>query len=147
MEVAMVSDRLKKIINTFRTQGVMNFLEPASEEQISQFEKKNGIRLPKQYREWLSFSDGGELFLPAGVQFHGVAHRPLIDVSEDRRPGDNYIVVGVLCAGDTLLYEKGSDKFAVYFPEVGELDENLIYEDFYDFLTNLYDLLGIEDEE
>lgn len=57
----MVSDRLKKIINTFRTQGVMNFLEPASEEQISQFEKKNGIRLPKQYREWLSFSDGGEL--------------------------------------------------------------------------------------
>lgn len=40
MEVAMVSDRLKKIINTFRTQGVMNFLEPASEEQISQFEKK-----------------------------------------------------------------------------------------------------------
>ena len=71
----------------------------------------------------------------------GVAHRPLIDVSEDRRPGDNYIVVGVLCAGDTLLYEKGSDKFAVYFPEEGELDENLIYEDFYDFLTNLYDLL------
>lgn len=109
--------------------------------------RKNGIRLPKQYREWLSFSDGGELFLPAGVQFHGVAHRPLIDVSEDRRPGDNYIVVGVLCAGDTLLYEKGSDKFAVYFPEEGELDENLIYEDFYDFLTNLYDLLGIEDEE
>lgn len=81
------------------------------------------------------------------MQFHGVAHRPLIDVSEDRRPGDNYIVVGVLCAGDTLLYEKGSDKFAVYFPEEGELDENLIYEDFYDFLTNLYDLLGIEDEE
>lgn len=38
----MVSDRLKKIINTFRTQGVMNFLEPASEEQISQFEKKTG---------------------------------------------------------------------------------------------------------
>lgn len=43
--------------------------------------------------------------------------------------------------------KKGSDKFAVYFPEEGELDENLIYEDFYDFLTNLYDLLGIEDEE
>lgn len=33
------------------------------------------------------------------------------------------------------------------FREEGELDENLIYEDFYDFLTNLYDLLGIEDEE
>lgn len=46
MEVSMISDELKKIISTFESQGVMNFLDPASEEQISQFEKKNGIRLP-----------------------------------------------------------------------------------------------------
>ena len=55
----MISDELKKIISTFESQGVMNFLDPASEEQISQFEKKNGIRLPEKYREWLRFSDGG----------------------------------------------------------------------------------------
>lgn len=38
----MISDELKKIISTFESQGVMNFLDPASEEQISQFEKKTG---------------------------------------------------------------------------------------------------------
>lgn len=36
----MISDELKKIISTFESQGVMNFLDPASEEQISQFEKE-----------------------------------------------------------------------------------------------------------
>ena len=49
----MISDELKKIISTFESQGVMNFLDPASEEQISQFEKKNGIRLPEKYRDKL----------------------------------------------------------------------------------------------
>lgn len=58
----MISDGLKKIIETFRKQGTMSFLEPATEEQISAFEKENGITFPEEYREWLSFSDGGELF-------------------------------------------------------------------------------------
>ena len=31
------------------------------------------------------FSDGGEFFLPAGVQMYGVAHKPLINVKEDDR--------------------------------------------------------------
>jgi len=34
----MISDGLKKIIETFRKQGTMSFLEPATEEQISAFE-------------------------------------------------------------------------------------------------------------
>lgn len=95
----MISDGLKKIIETFRKQGTMSFLEPATEEQISAFEKENGITFPEEYREWLSFSDGGELFLPAGVQFYGVAHKPLIDVNDDRRPDDSYVAVGGLCDG------------------------------------------------
>ena len=57
----------------------MNFLDPATPEQISEFERKNGIRLPEQYREWLAFSDGGELFLPAGCQMPDVRRRPSSD--------------------------------------------------------------------
>ena len=75
----MISDRLKKIIETFESKGTMSFLDPATEKQISAFEKKNGFTFPEEYREWLTFSDGGELFLPAGMQFYGVAHMPLID--------------------------------------------------------------------
>ena len=104
----MISDGLKKIIETFRKQGTMSFLEPATEEQISAFEKENGITFPEEYREWLSFSDGGELFLPAGVQFYGVAHRPLIDVNDDRRPDDSYVAVGGLGDGPLSSLRKAA---------------------------------------
>ena len=130
----MISDGLKKIIETFRKQGTMSFLEPATEEQISAFEKENGITFPEEYREWLSFSDGGELFLPAGVH-------------DDRRPDDSYVAVGGLCDGAPVLFKKGSRKFAVYYPEDGEIYDGFTYEDFYDFLDNLYDLLGMDGED
>lgn len=139
----MISDELQKIIDQIKTQGKMNFLEGASEDQIAQFEKENDVKLPEKYREWLSFSDGGEFFLPAGVQLYGVAHKPLIDASDDDRLDDSYIVVGALASGDPVLCQKDGEKFAVYDYETGELDDELIYEDFYAFLNDLYDLLGI----
>ena len=139
----MISDELQKIIDQIKTQGKMNFLEGASEDQIAQFEKENDVKLPEKYREWLSFSDGGEFFLPAGVQLYVVAHKPLIDASDDDRPDDSYIVVGALASGDPVLCQKDGEKFAVYDHETGELDDELIYEDFYAFLNDLYDLLGI----
>ena len=37
----MVSERLRKIAGTLRSQGNMNFLDPATPEQISEFERKN----------------------------------------------------------------------------------------------------------
>ena len=147
MEVSMISDELKKIISTFESQGVMNFLDPASEEQISQFEKKNGIRLPEKYREWLRFSDGGEFFLPAGTQMYGVAHLPLIDVADEGCPDDKHIVVGRRCNGDPVMYEKGSETFAIYFPDEGKIGNGLVYNDYFDFLNDLYDVLGIAEDE
>ena len=53
----------------------MHFFNGVTEEQILFFENKNGITLPIQYREWLKYSDGGELFLPAGVQFYGIVQQ------------------------------------------------------------------------
>ena len=67
----------------------MIFFEAATEEQISEFEKKNKLTLSSKFKEWLLFSDGGECFLPAGVQFYGVAHKPLIDVNDNNRPDDS----------------------------------------------------------
>ena len=143
----MISDRLKKIIETFEKQGTMSFFEPASEEQISAFEKENGITFPEEYREWLTFSDGGELFLPAGMQFYGVAHMPLIDTEDDERPDDSYIAIGRMCDGAPVLFKKGSEKIAVYFSDDGEIDDDLVYDDFYAFLDELYDLLGLDYED
>lgn len=115
----MISEELKEIIDRFKEQGKMNFLECASEEQIAKFEKENDIRLPEKYKEWLSFSDGGEFFLPAGAQLYGVAHQPLINVGDDDRPDDSYIVVGALASGDPVLCKKNGERFAVYDHETG----------------------------
>lgn len=139
----MTSDEFKKMAEKYNEQGKMNFLEGATEEQIAQFEKDNAITLPDKYKEWLLFCDGGEFFLPAGVQMYGVAHKPIIDVKNDDRPDDKYIVIGALASGDPVIFEKSDEKIYVYDHESGELEEELTYEDFFTFLDDLYDLLGI----
>lgn len=139
----MFSNQLKDIIDNIQKQGKMNFHEGANEEQISQFEKEKEIILPSKYKEWLLFCDGGEFFLPAGVQMYGVAHKPIIDINDDDRPNDKYIVIGALASGDPVIFEKNDEKIYVYDHESGELDEELTYNDFFAFLNDLYDLLGI----
>lgn len=139
----MISDDLKQVIGQIKEQGKTRFLEAATEEQIAMFEKENDIKLPTQYKEWLQYSDGGELYLPAGVQLYGVAHKPLIDKDDNDRPDDNYIVVGALASGEPVLFKKDEEKFYIYDHESQELDDDLTYDDFVALLNDLYDLLGI----
>ena len=121
----------------------MNFLAGATENQIEEFEKKHSLKLPLKYREWLLFSDGGEFFLPAGVQMYGVNRKPVIDVSEDDRPNDNYVVIGALASGDPILCEKGGERISIYNHEAGVIENDEIYEDFFAFLIDLHEILGI----
>lgn len=139
----MVSDELKAIIDKLNEQGKMLFFEGATEELIEQFEKDHDVVFPKRYKEWLQFSDGGEFFLPAGLQLYGVAHKPLIDIEDDNRPDDNYIVIGVLTSGDPVLCEKSGEKIAIFDNETGRIDDELVYDDFFALLNDLYDLFGI----
>ena len=139
----MISDELKQIIEQLEKQGKMHFLETASEEQICHFEQENNTRLPSKYKEWLLFSDGGEFFLPAGVQMYGVAHKPIIDVTDDDRPDEKYIVIGAMSFGDPILCQKDGETISIYNHEEGRIEEDEVYEDFTAFLKDLYDLLGI----
>jgi hypothetical protein len=139
----MASDDLKKIVDQLNEQGKMHFLDAATQEQIDQYEKEKRIKLPEKYKEWLLFSDGGEFFLPAGVQVYGVAHKPIIDTKDDDRPNDNYVVIGRLSWGDPVLFEKGKEQISFYNHEDGKIEENEVYEDFFAFLKDLYSSLGI----
>lgn len=139
----MLSNELKKILDTITKQGKMRFLEAASEEQILDFENANNISLPMQYKEWLAYSDGGEFFLPAGVQFYGIAHKPMIDVSDNDRPSEDYIVIGALATGDPILCKKEGEQIAIYNHEAGRIEEDEVYQNFHAFLSDLYELLGI----
>lgn len=139
----MVSNELKNIIELLNKQGKMCFLEGASEEQIAAFETTHAIKLPSKYREWLLFSDGGECFLPAGIQLYGVAHKPVIDVDDDSRPDDSYTVIGALSNGDPILCKRDDELIAIYNQEAGKIEDDEKYTDFFAFLNDLYDMLGI----
>lgn len=139
----MISNELNAIVTQIERQGKMNFLAGATEEQIEEFEKRHNLKLPLKYREWLLFSDGGEFFLPAGMQMYGVANTPIIDVSEDDRPSDNYIVIGTLASGDPILCEKNVERISIYNHEAGVVENDETYEDFFAFLIDLHEILGI----
>lgn len=112
-----MSEELKVIIDKFKEQGKMLFFDGATEEKIALFEKENELTLPTKYKDWLTFSDGGDFFLPAGVQFYGVSRKPLIDPACNDRPSDKFIVIGALSSGDPILFEKGSEKISIYNQE------------------------------
>lgn len=67
----------------------MNFLE----EKISEFEKAHSVKLPTKFKEWLLFSDGRE-FLPTGIQLYGIEHKLVIDIDNNDRPSEEYIIIG-----------------------------------------------------
>lgn len=141
----MFSNELQQVVDKFKEQGKMAFLEAATQERIDIFEKENHITLPVKYKEWLLFSDGGEFFLPAGIQLYGVEHKPVINVKSNDRPSDNYIVIGTLASGDPILCEKNGEKIAIYNQGGGRIEDDEIYDDFVAFLNDLHDLLGIGD--
>ena len=141
----MISEELQKIIDTICAQGAMNFLDATTEEKIVAFEMKHDIKLPTKYREWLLFSDGGEIFLPAGIQFYGIEHKPIIDVEDDDRPDDSYIVIGALASGDPIVFKKTEERISIYNIEDDRIEDDETYEDFYAFLNDTYDMLGIGD--
>lgn len=136
---------LKDLIEKLNHQGEHQFLEAATDEQITEFEGKNGFVLPEQYKEWLRHSDGGEFYIPAGVQLYGVAHKPIIDVNEDDRPSDDYVVIGALATGDPILCKKSEQIIAIFNREDEVIEEDEVYEDFFTFLEDLNNLLGIEE--
>lgn len=141
----MISEKTKLIVDKFNERGKMNFFEETTEEKISEFEKEHSVKLPTKFKEWLLFSDGGEFFLPAGIQLYGIEHKPVIDVHNNDRPSDDYIVIGALSSGDPILCEKEGEKISIYNQEAGKIEDDEIYDDFMDFLNDLYDLLGIGD--
>ena len=139
----MISEELKAIVDKFNEQGKMSFFEETTEEKIVEFEKEHSVKLPAKYKKWLLYSDGGEFFLPAGIQLYGVEHKPVIDVNNNDRPNDEYVVIGALASGDPILCEKAGEKIAIYNQEAGRIEDDEIYDDFIAFLNDLYDLLGI----
>ena len=117
----------------------------ATEEQITRFETECEVKLPSLFREWLLRSDGGDLFPPAGFQIYGIAHKPFIDINDDDRPDERYIVIGALASGDPVLCEKENERISIFNHDAGRIEEDEVYPDFLAFLNDLPSLLGLEE--
>ena len=131
----MLCNELNGIIDYLKSRDDMRFLQAATKEQIHKFETEKGVNLPSKYKEWLLFSDGGECFSPDGIQLYGVAHEPVIDVDN---PIDNYIVIGALASGESILCGKSGEIISIYNFDTGVI-EGESYSDFSVFLKRLDD--------
>jgi len=140
----MVSEELSGIIRSLEDADRMSLLNGASGEQIRCFERENGVSLPSRCKEWLRYSDGGDLFPPAGVQLYGVGSKPTIDVNEEDRPSEDHIVIGVFSTDDPIVFERDGEQVSIYNHEVGTIENDEFYEDFFAFLKVLPKILGIE---
>lgn len=88
---------------------------------------------------------GGEIFLPAGIQFYGVEHKPIIDIEDNDRPDDGYIVIGILSSGDPIVFKKMEEGISIYNLADDRIEDDETYEDFYVFLNNAYEMFGCRD--
>ena len=140
----MISEELREIIDTISGQEENAFLDSVTEEQIAVFEKKNNIKLPEKYREWLLFSDGGELYLPSGIQLYGVVHKPIIDISDSNIPNNDYIVIGAFSWGDSIVFKKNTEEISIYNHLANKIEKDETYNNFDSFLQDLPNILGEE---
>ena len=140
----MDAKTLKLATEQLGNAGKTNLQAGATEAQVSRFEKENECNLPSQYKEWLLLADGGEFFLPAGIQLYGVAHNPMIDVKDNNRPNGEYVVIGALASGDPILCMKASEQISIFNKDAGRIESDEIYPDFLSFLNGLPEMLGLE---
>ncbi len=138
-----MGNKLDSIISKLKNTGDMSFFDGVSEDDIINFEKNNNVKLSSELRQWYLYSDGGEFFLPAGLQLYGVLHKPVIDLNDSDKPNDDYYVIGRLSWGDSVLCKKDSDEIFVYNHENGTISDDEVFSSFFEFIDNLGAFLGI----
>lgn len=58
-------------------------------------------------------------------------------------PEEGYVVIGALGSGDPVLCERDSDVISIYNLEGGRIEEDESFPDFFTFLKELEDILGL----
>ena len=109
----------------------------ATDAEISEFERSNGVVLPVSFRSWLEISDGGRLFFPEGIELYGVVHPPLLELDDPYTPEGGWLVVGMMPDTDLVLVSLKGEATVVYNREGGTFDDAVCYGDFLAFLEDI----------
>lgn len=103
------------------------FMEPATEEEILEWERKTGIRIPEDYRQWLE--------LTANCQMcSNIASLVFPELEQPDFLPDDYVLIGyVVGDGEVLCFSKSTGKYITYF----EGKVNRKYDDLISFLKDI----------
>ncbi|MBQ3565732.1 MAG: SMI1/KNR4 family protein [Oscillospiraceae bacterium] len=127
-----LTDEIKSIVRSsqkLKESYYFNFNDPATEEEILNWEIKNNLTIPESYKDWLRFSNGS-VIANEFAHFYGTK---MICAKNDYLPED-YVLIGEINGDGCFLgYSKITGKFIVY--DHGEM---IIYEDFKQFLKSLF---------
>lgn len=96
------------------------FMEPATEEEIVDWEKATNVNIPETYREWLKLTKKCQICQTIATYVFPKIDQPKF-IPED------YVVIGfVVGDGEVMCFSKSKGNFITYFE--GKVNEE--YEDF-----------------
>ena len=121
------------------SQAPSKLLHGVTESEIAGYEKEEGITIPTEYREWLMFSDGGEIFVP-GTRLYGVGTSvkttlATMNTQKERNlftMDSSLLIVGTLNFGDLLCLDLRSGEVVQWDHEDDE--EYLRWGNFFNYL-------------
>ncbi|GFH42496.1 hypothetical protein Hs30E_10470 [Lactococcus hodotermopsidis] len=121
------------------TKAEMHFHAGASEDSIRHYENEANVKIPSAFREWLLFSDGGEIFVPGTVLYgvDGNAKPSLFSGNSGQERGtfalgDSLLVIGRFNFGDFLCVDTNSGEVVQWNHEADE--EFLRWSNFFAFI-------------
>lgn len=115
--------------------GNFKFAEPATEQEISDWERENRITLPESYKEWLRFSNGSTIDMST-AEFFGLEKITKHSKYETYLP-DEYVWIGDMIGdGEALLFSRLTGKIVRYYD--GRFTE---YDSMKEILLTVIDLL------
>lgn len=127
----MVENEINKIVERCKALGAEYksiFFEPANEEELSQWESNNGIRIPESYKEWLRFSNGA-VVREQLAHFYGIEG---FEIDNPDYPEDCVIIGDLIGDGERLAFSKTTGR--ILRINHGRVRE---YDDFASFLNRM----------
>ena len=110
------------------------FNEPVSEQEMTEWEEANGVKIPESYKEWLRFTEKCRIVSNTAT-FWGPKEFHSNFVPED------LVVIGEMVGdGEVVCFSKSSGEFVRFF----EGRENGIYKEFNSFLKVIMRTLSNE---
>ncbi len=104
-----------------------SFAPPATEEEFSNWENRNGISIPETYKDWLRFSNGSDI-LSSLARFNGLQNF----VVNSKIVPDDIVIIGTLVGdGELLCFLKQTGEIARF------LDGEIKITDFKAWLKNI----------